>query len=204
MSRRPPAEEPPLFDLPLEPEPDAREWAEPEEPPEPQPELPLTPAADAPPEALEPEEAPPAVAPQPPAADKPPAGPLRSRLIAGLADLGVCAAVVVLLLVVLWSIGVEPVAADWPAAVLFLLSFSFLYEVLPLAFWGRTPGMALAGLRTTTPGGEPLTFGQTVRRWLASVLTVALVGLPALLALTGRSLADRLSGSVTRVRPARS
>ena len=43
--------------------------------------------------------------------------------------------------------------------------------------------MALAGLRTTGLDGRPLTFRQAALKWLGSVLTVALVGLPLLLAL---------------------
>ena len=83
-----------------------------------------------------------------------------------------------------------------PLAV-FLLAFSFLYSVISLAFWGQTPGMAWAGLVARSIAGEPLSFGQTALRWLGSWLTWATLGLAGLLALTGRSLADRLSGSAT-------
>ncbi len=118
-------------------------------------------------------------------------------MAAGLTDLGVCAAVAVVLLVALLAQGVRPVLADWPAGALFLLTFSFLYSVLPLAFWGRTPGMALAGLRTSSADGRPLTFRQSVLNWLGGVLTLALAGLPLLLALGGRSLSDLISGART-------
>ena len=80
---------------------------------------------------------------------------------------------------------------------LFLLAWSFLYFVIALAFWGQTPGMAWAGVIARARAEEPLSFGQTVRRWAGAWLTWALAGLPGLLALTGRSLADRLSDSRT-------
>ena len=83
----------------------------------------------------------------------------------------------------------------------FLLAFSFLYSVLPLAFWGRTPGMSLAGLRKSAKDGGPLTFRQAILTWFGSVLTVALAGLPLLLAVGGRSLGDLIGGSVTRHQP---
>ncbi|MDX1632867.1 MAG: RDD family protein, partial [Thermoanaerobaculia bacterium] len=76
-----------------------------------------------------------------------------------------------------------------------LLAFSFFYTVIPLAFWRATPGMTARDLVSRAEGGEPLTFGQATRRWLGGVLTVILVGIPALALLTGRSLGDRWSGS---------
>ncbi len=120
-----------------------------------------------------------------------------SRLAAGAADLLVHAAVGVAVLLGTRSMGIRPVLADWPALALFLLSFSFLYTVVPLAFWGHTPGMAFAGLDARSRDGEPLAFDQTARRWLGGVLTSLLLGLPLLLALGGRSLGDLLSSSET-------
>jgi len=120
-----------------------------------------------------------------------------SRIAAGAADLLVHAAMAVLLLVGTRMLGVHPVLADWPALGIFLLAFSFLYMVVPLAFWGHTLGMAWAGLVARNQDGEPLTFDQTARRWLGGLLTLALVGLPLLLTGTRRSLTDRLSGSAT-------
>ena len=130
---------------------------------------------------------------------KPSPARLRQRLVAGLTDLGVCAAVVVVLLVTLLAQGIRPGLADWPAGLTFLLAFSFLYAVLPLAFWGRTPGMTLAALKASAREGGPMTFRQAVLKWLGLALTVALAGLPLLLALGGRrSLSDLLAGAVTR------
>jgi uncharacterized RDD family membrane protein YckC len=120
-----------------------------------------------------------------------------ARLVAGAADLLVHAAVVVVLLVGVHMMGVRPVRTDWPALGVFLLAFSFLYMVVPLAFWGHTLGMAWAGLSARNQDGEPLTFDQTARRWLGGLLTLGFAGLPLLLTGKGRSLTDRLSGSTT-------
>jgi uncharacterized RDD family membrane protein YckC len=129
------------------------------------------------------------------------AGPaLGRRLAAAAADLLVQAAVTVVALFGCVYLGVMPALRDWPAVAVFVLSFSFLYTVVPLAFWGHTLGMTWAGLRAENEDGEPLSFDQTARRWLGALLTLAILGLPLLLALAGgRSLADRLSGSHTLV-----
>jgi uncharacterized RDD family membrane protein YckC len=121
------------------------------------------------------------------------------RLAAGLADLVVHAAIGVLALLGCRGLGVRPELSEAPAFAAFLLSFSFLYTVLPLAFWGHTPGMAWAGITSHNAprNGEPLTFDQTVRRWLGAILTSALAGLPLLLAFGGRTLTDWVSGSAT-------
>jgi uncharacterized RDD family membrane protein YckC len=83
-----------------------------------------------------------------------------------------------------------------PLAIVLLL-FSFLYHVVPLAFWGHTPGMTVAGMRTRTLDARPRSLPQATRHWLALLLTVATAGLGVLLAFGSRSLADRLSGSQT-------
>lgn len=90
-----------------------------------------------------------------------------------------------------------------PGLTLLLLVFSFAYSVIPLAFWGATPGMAAAHLVARDRDGGPLTFGQTALRWLGGLLTALFAGLPLLLALRGlgaRSPADRLSRSLTWLR----
>lgn len=122
---------------------------------------------------------------------------LGSRLAAGVADLLIHAAVLMIALIGTRLLGVRTTLADAPALAVFLLAFSFLYTIVPLAFWGHTLGMAWTGLVSQNRDGEPLTFGQTARRWLGGVLTLAAAGLPLLIALSGRSLADLLSGSVT-------
>lgn len=122
---------------------------------------------------------------------------LGSRLAAGVADLLIHAAVLMIALIGTRLLGVRATLADAPALAVFLLAFSFLYTIVPLAFWGHTLGMAWSGLVSQNRDGEPLTFGQTACRWLGALLTLAAAGLPLLLALSGRSLADLLSGSVT-------
>jgi uncharacterized RDD family membrane protein YckC len=129
--------------------------------------------------------------------DEPDRAGIGSRLAAGAADLLVHGAVIVGVLLGCRYIGVRPVLSDWPAFVLFLLSFSFLYTVVPLAFWGHTPGMAWRGLDARSRDGEPLAFDQTARRWLGAIVTSVLLGLPLVLAFGGRSLSDLLSGSET-------
>jgi len=122
---------------------------------------------------------------------------LGSRLAAGAADVFVHAAVTVGALVGCRMLGVMPAVDDWPAVAVFVLSFSFLYTVVPLAFWGHTPGMAWAGLDARSRDGQALAFDQTARRWIGGILTILLLGLPILLALGGRSLSDLVSGSET-------
>jgi uncharacterized RDD family membrane protein YckC len=121
-----------------------------------------------------------------------------ARLLAGLADVAIHAGVVALLLWGVHAFGIPLTLELWPPLLLFLGAFSFLYAVVPLAFWGQTPGMASLGLLTCTADDQHLTFAQTARRWLAGVLTLVLLGLPTLLAFGGRrSLADVVSGSRT-------
>jgi uncharacterized RDD family membrane protein YckC len=119
------------------------------------------------------------------------------RFSAGLADLLVHAAVGVAALLGAQWLGVRPVLSDWPALAIFLLAFSFLYIVLPLAFWGYTLGMAWTGITARNRDGEPLSFDQTARRWLGGLLTVVLLGLPLLVTGSRRSLSDWISGSAT-------
>lgn len=214
-------DEPVLFDLPLDPPESPRREPEPE-PIEPEPTEEVDAADEAEPGVLslfdereiESDEPRPRPVPRPVPARPPVEAPseepyerapeerrpervtLASRYLAGLADLAVHAAVAVLLLLGARVLGVPAGFGAWPALVVFLLVFSFLYSILPLAFWGQTPGMAWAGLVARASGGASLTFGQTARRWAGALLTVALLGLPTLLAAAGgRSLADRLSGS---------
>lgn len=56
-----------------------------------------------------------------------------------------------------------------------VLLFGILYEVLPTARWGRTPGKKLLGVRVlATATQRPPTFGAALTRWLL----YALLGLP--------------------------
>ena len=122
---------------------------------------------------------------------------LGRRLLAGLGDLALHAAVYVLMLAGARYLGVELRPASLGATGVALLLFSLLYTVIPLAFWGQTPGMSWAGIVSRSTDGEPLSFGQSTRQWIGSLLTLLLAGLPTLLALGGRSLCDRLSGAST-------
>lgn len=121
-----------------------------------------------------------------------------SRLFAGVVDLIVHGAVLLLVLVGELALGVPPTWAQWPAFAVFLLAFSFPYTAIALAFWGQTPGMSVAGFEVRTAERENLTLPQTAVRWFAAILSYSLLGLPLLLAITGRSLGDRLSRSEAR------
>ena len=147
-----------------------------------------------------------AAEPEPPEAVTRPAWrpmvPFVARFQAGLIDLGVVLGVMLLVWAGLWWLGVEVDLVSRVLVVVFLLPFSYLYQIFPLAFWGCTPGMARMGIVARSRDGQTLTFSQAGLRWLGSVLTVAAAGLPMILtATTGRSLADRLSASQTH--PAR-
>ena len=123
------------------------------------------------------------------------------RLLAGLGDLALHAAVFVLMLAGARLLGSEITPTALLPTAIGLLLFSLLYTVLPLAFWGQTPGMSFAGIVSSSVDGEPLSFGQSFRLWLASLLAVLFAGLPTLIAPRGRSLSDRLAGA--RTLPAR-
>ena len=119
------------------------------------------------------------------------------RIAAGLADLLVHAAIGVAAVLGVQGLGVRPSLSAAPALAVFVLTFSFLYTVLPLAFWGYTLGMAWAGLSARNRAGEPLTFDQTARRWLGGLLTALLLGIPLVITGRRRSLTDWISGSRT-------
>jgi len=122
---------------------------------------------------------------------------LGDRLLGGLADLAAQLTALGSAVAAAYWLGVAVTVADWQPFGILAVVFSFLYWIVPLAFWGQTPGMAWVGQTARSTSGEPLSFGQTILRWLGAVLTLALAGLPMLLALTGRSLTDRISGSRT-------
>ena len=122
---------------------------------------------------------------------------LGDRLLGGLADLSVQVIMLGLAVAATHWLGIVVSLADWKPFAVLVLVFSFLYWAVPLAFWGRTPGMAWVGHTARATSGEPLSFGQTFMRWLGSVLTLLAAGLPMLVALTGRSFTDRLSDSET-------
>jgi uncharacterized RDD family membrane protein YckC len=190
---------PSLFDLPLEPERSTdrsdRSVRSSARPVPAEPVLPLTPAR--PPKDRSTSAAHPADTGSEPDPDGESVVGLKSRFMAGGADLLVHAAVAVAAIAGSRLLGAPPSLSDWPPVALFLLTFSFLYTVLPLAFWGQTLGMAWAGLHARSRDGEALTFDQTARRWLGGLVTAATLGLPLLATGSRRSLSDRVSGSGT-------
>ncbi|HXU30568.1 MAG TPA: RDD family protein [Thermoanaerobaculia bacterium] len=121
----------------------------------------------------------------------------RERWIAGAADLVVHAAVLVVALIGVRALGIHPALQHAAPFGLFLASFSFLYTVIPLAFWGQTLGMGWMRTIARDRDGQALTFDQTARRWLGGLIVAGLLGLPVWLARRGRSLTDWLSGSIT-------
>ena len=204
------SEPPSLFDLPLEVEPGADQHvadvpSEIEDAPEEANGEPLPLFSEsvrqtserASPISEEPDPEPRVLSPAPPSAEAASPG---LRLMAGMVDLSIMLALSISIWIGLIFLGVATGSSTWPGAVLFLLSFSFLYFVFPLAFWGTTPGMSLLGLVARTPQNQPLTFLQTVQRWLAALGTVATFGVPLALLLSGQSLADRVSRSRTLIR----
>ena len=159
----------------------------------------LRPASGSPAEAKAPEPPfPPIEEDEPPArAAAPPVAPLAPRARAFAADALIC---VLLaggsLLAAAGSAGVGPgsPAAIWTAAFAALLSF-FL-AVPALALFGKTPGMALADLSAEDAYGEKPTLSAAARRWLGTLGTLALAGLPLLTLLRSarETPADILSG----------
>lgn len=148
-------------------------------------------------ELLAPPAPPTAARPSPPASHREftPAR-LTARLAAGLADLAFLALVTlgVFAGLALADIPIGRVAIA--GAAVLLLEVSFLYVVLALAFWGRTPGMAWCGVRIVADDGGLVSFRGSTVRWLVGLVTVASAGLLSLVALAGgRSLADRATAS---------
>lgn len=138
------------------------------------------------------------VEPEPSPGSEKPSALIQDRLLGGLADLTIHIATLGSMVVAVQLMGVPVALSDWPAFAGLAVIFSFLYCVVPLAFWGHTPGMAWVGHSARCESDEPLSFGQTAMRWAGALFTVILFGLPLLLALTdGGSLADRLSDSRT-------
>jgi uncharacterized RDD family membrane protein YckC len=123
---------------------------------------------------------------------------LRTRITAGFIDLLVN---VLVLVGVGFGLRLLDVTLDRGALlpfVVFALSFSFLYYVFPLAFWGRTPGMARTDIVAKSRDGRSLSFSQASRRWLGALLTLATFGIPLLVTASSGDLpADRLSDSQT-------
>jgi RDD family len=84
----------------------------------------------------------------------------------------------------------------WTA--LFALTVSFFAVVVPLVLFGRTVGMALAGLVARDDGsGRHMTPSEASRRWAGTLLTLAGMGIPLLWTVRhadSPTPADRFSG----------
>ncbi len=126
--------------------------------------------------------------------------PILARLTSGLLDFAAMLAVTLIALVGADLLGIAPRVRLLPGVLLFVLAFSFLYHVISLLFWGRTPGMASVGLIARDLSNLPLTAQQAAYRWLGSLATLLLAGIPMVVSwFTGRSLADSLAESVTLI-----
>jgi RDD family len=128
-----------------------------------------------------------------------PAASLGIRALAAAADLAAT-----VLGVSLPIVAAAIVRERWPTssgllwAAAFALTLSFAATVAALFLFGRTVGMALAGLSIRSKeGGRRPTAGEAVSRWLGLALTVATLGVALLLTVADRDAptpADRLSG----------
>lgn len=119
---------------------------------------------------------------------------LRRRLEGGLLDGAAHAAVLLMAMVGSWWLGVPPSRLTVLPLLLFAAGFSFVYHVLPLVFWGCTPGMAQRGLVARSLDGGPLTIGQAVRRWLGAIASFLSLGLVLAFG-AEETISDRLSAS---------
>lgn len=117
------------------------------------------------------------------------------RLRAALLDAAAVAAVTAVAAIGSSLLGAQLGGHALAGLVAFALCFSFLYHVVPLAFWGQSPGMSAARIIARDSDGAALTLSQALARWLGAVLTVVGLGLPLLLLRSGLTLGDRLSGS---------
>lgn len=127
------------------------------------------------------------------------AAPLPLRWMAFTADTAV-----LLLLEAAAILGAIAVRGQTPSlhalvwASLFLLYFSFFATVIPLTLFGKTVGMALAGLSARDPAtARGLSASESALRWLGGVVTGAALGIPLLFTrrhAEAPTLADRLSG----------
>ena len=128
-----------------------------------------------------------------------PAASLALRTMAATADLAAA-----VLGVSLPIVGAAVLRGRWPTAsglvwaAAFAMTLSFTASVAGLFLFGRTVGMALAGLSVRPDGsGRRPTAGQAACRWLGTALAAATLGVPLLLTMSDTespTLADRFSG----------
>lgn len=142
--------------------------------------------------------------PHAPAVSVPAAAPLRVRWPAAAAD---AAAVLLLaasaILAARLVTGVSPRPAGIAWALGFVVYLSFFATVPPLVLFGKTVGMALAGLSAKPPSiGAGLSASAALRRWIGTAATAAAAGLPLLWTASSPDAptpADRLSGRALTV-----
>jgi len=138
-----------------------------------------------------------------PAAELPgSAAPLGPRMLAGLMDIAILAAVDAgVVVATLRATGLEwSQVSRLPLAPLgvFLLVLAIGYLAMCNVLAGRTFGKAAFGLAVVETGGRPVRLAPAVVRALIQVVTVPAAGigfLPALLGADRRSLYDRLAGT---------
>jgi RDD family protein len=139
-----------------------------------------------------------------PSAERPEGIPTRAASLSARATAGAADAAAVLCTTaaaLLFASRVTGQAVGWNAigwAAAFALYLSLFVTVVPLFFFGKTPGMSLAGLcAQPSPSGRRLTAGEAALRWLGTLLTGVSFGLAVLWSAVradGQTVADRLSG----------
>ena len=127
------------------------------------------------------------------------AASLPDRALGTAADVATSVLVVIVTLLAAFAVrGRTPRLSGLGWAALFALCVSFVAVVVPLVLFGRTVGMALAGLIARDDGfGRHLTPSQAARRWMGTLVTLAGVGVPLFWTLSDTAAptpADRLSG----------
>lgn len=127
------------------------------------------------------------------------AAPLSARAASFAADAAATSlAVTLALLAAVISTGRAPRLMGLPWAAVFAVYFSFFFVVTPLILFGRTVGMALAGLSAfPAASGRRLTPSEAIRRWAGTAFCAAALGIPLFFTLRDRERptpADRLSG----------
>jgi RDD family protein len=124
---------------------------------------------------------------------------LPDRAIGAAADVATSLLVVIVALLAAYAVRERtPRISGLGWAALFALTVFFFAVVVPLILFGRTVGMALAGLVAKDEGaGRRLTPAEAARRWAGTLLTLAGAGLPLLWSWSDAAAptpADRLSG----------
>ena len=127
------------------------------------------------------------------------AASLPDRALGTAADVATSVLVVLVALLAAFAArGHTPRISGLGWAALFALCVSFVAVVVPLVLFGRTVGMALAGLIARDDGaGRQLTPSEAARRWTGTLLSVVGIGVPLLFTLSNAAAptpADRLSG----------